>query len=147
MSDTWLEIEDKGIDAEEIVQRIRERIAHRSDKALSNEESPEAVAEALREMISNAERDSDVSENVSIRQRDCDIVPRSYTIDWRIPILGPIHAVVRQVINAEIRRYLLSSLEKQSYFNRQMLRTVERLSQENARLRREIEELGRAPRG
>ena len=78
---------------------------------------------------------------ILIHQRDCDIVPRRYVINWRMPILGPIHALVRRLINAEIRRYLLHALEKQSYFNRQILRIVTDLTKENERLRQEIEEL------
>jgi hypothetical protein len=76
-----------------------------------------------------------------IRPRDCDVVPRSYAIDWRIPILGPVHAMVRKIINAEVRRYLTPSLEKQSSLNRQMLRILRELAQENVRLRERIQEL------
>jgi hypothetical protein len=79
--------------------------------------------------------------SVTIRQRDGDIVPRYYAIEWRIPILGPIHAKVRRIINDEIRRYLMPSLRKQSTLNRQMLRALNDLGQENARLRQEIKGL------
>jgi len=139
MNDDWLEIPDDAINAEEIVERVRARIAHHSTAALSeseDEESPEAIAQTLwQQMI------GDTAAPIPIRQRDCDIVPRRYVIDWRNPILGPMHALVRRIINAEMRRYLLPSLEKQSHFNRQMLRTLEDLVRENERLRREIEEL------
>jgi uncharacterized protein YaaN involved in tellurite resistance len=58
-----------------------------------------------------------------------------------MPILGPLHAVVRRLINAEIRRYLMPALEKQSSLNRQLLRLVAELVQENDRLRRRVDEL------
>jgi len=92
-------------------------------------------------MIGGTAGESASGNHISIRQRDCDIVPRYYVIDWRVPILGPIHALVRRIINAEIRRYLLPALEKQSQLNRQMLRILEDLVKENGCLRREIEEL------
>lgn len=144
MSDDWLEISDDAIDVGEIMQRIHERIARRTSASPS--ESPAAVAEALwKEMIGEPIGESASGSRILIRQRDCDVVPRGYVIDWRTPILGPIHALVRRIINAEIRRYLLPSLEKQSHVNRQMLRVLEGLVEENGRLRRQIEALCEEP--
>jgi hypothetical protein len=48
---------------------------------------------------------------------------------------------VRRVINAEIRRYILESLQRQTFVNRELFQRVARLSLENARLREEIEQL------
>ncbi len=143
MSKDWLDIPDESINAEEIMKRVRAKIAHHSDASLSEEtESPVAIAEALwQEMIGDTAGRSASSNRIPIQRCDCDIVPRYYVIDWRIPILGPIHALVRRTINAEIRRYLLHSLEKQSHLNRQMLQILEDLARENERLRQEIEEL------
>lgn len=143
MSDDWLQIPDKDINVEEVMQQIRERIARRSSASPPEEvESPTAIAETLwKETIADPDDEFAFGRRVSIRRRDCDVVPRYYEINWRIPILGPIHAVVRRVINAEIRRYLLPSLEKQSRFNRKVLQVLKDLTQENARLHREIEEL------
>ncbi len=142
MDDNWLEISDQNISVGEIMQRVRERAAGHYDGAPSGGERPEQIAEALwNKMLGDAEGESVLSEWVSIRQSDCDIVPRHYVIDWRIPILGPIHAVVRRVINAEIRRYLMPSLNKQSRFNRKVLRAVRGLARENAHLRQQIEAL------
>lgn len=141
MSEGWLEITDEGVDAEEITRQIHERVAHHSD--LLSPGKAESIAHSLwKEMIESG-TDKSVSRTILISQRDCDIVPRQYVIDWRTPILGPIHAAIRRIINAEIRRYLASALEKQSHFNRQTLRILENLSQENARLRQEIEQLKR----
>ena len=147
MSDDWLEIPDDAIDGGEIMQRIHERIARRTSTSPSEKaESPAAVAEALwKEMIGEPIGESASGSRILIRQRDCDVVPRGYVIDWRTPILGPIHALVRRIINAEIRRYLLPSLEKQSHVNRQMLRVLEGLVEENGRLRQQIEALGEEP--
>ena len=142
MDDNWLAISDQDISVGEIMRRIRERAARHYDGAPSEGERPEQIAETLwNEMLGDVEGESVLSEWVSIRQSDCDIVPRQYVIDWRIPILGPIHAVVRRVINAEIRRYLMPSLNKQSRFNRKVLRAVRGLARENAHLRQQIEEL------
>ena len=143
MSDDWIEVLDDAINAEEIMQQVRERIARRISVSSPEEaENPVTIAEALRaEMIGEPADGSVLGKRSPIRPHDCDIVPRGYVIDWRIPILGPIHALVRRVINAEIRRYLLPSLEKQSQLNRQMLRVLEDLVRENGRLRQEINEL------
>lgn len=142
MSEDWLEIPDEEIDVAEIMQKIRTRVAQRGDTVTTDTPDPVAVAEALRaEMIGEPTDSSALGRHVSIRQNDGDIVPRHYVIDWRIPILGPIHAVVRRVINAEIRRYLSPSLKKQSHFNRKVLRALRALAEENVHLRRQIEEL------
>jgi hypothetical protein len=138
MSGDWLEISDENIDVEEIMQKIRERIARREGLP-TNEQDPAVVAADLwKEMIGDPTDDSLEGKLASIRPRDCDIVPRNYTIDWRVPIVGPIHAVVRRVINAEIRRYLAPALERQSTLNRQILQVLRELVQENARLHREL---------
>jgi hypothetical protein len=49
-----------------------------------------------------------------------------------------LHAIVRRVINAEVRRYLTASLEKQSSLNRRMLQVLKELVAENERLSREV---------
>ena len=142
MSDDWLELPDEEIDVAEIMQKIRMRVAEREGNVGSDASDAAALAEALRaEMIGDPVDSSALGKHVSIRQNECDIVPRHYVIDWRIPILGPIHAVVRRVINAEIRRYLSPSLKKQSHFNRKVLRALKALAEENARLRQKIDEL------
>jgi hypothetical protein len=142
VDDNWLEISDQNISVEGIMRRIRERAARHDNISLSEEERPEDIAEALwGETVGDTGGESVLSRWVSIRQNDCDIVPRHYVIDWRMPILGPIHAVVRRVINAEIRRYLSPSLKKQSHFNRKVLRALRGLARENACLRQQIEEL------
>lgn len=143
MNDNWLEIPDENINVEEIMRQIRERIARRSGVSLSEEaERPENVVEDLwRESVGDIGKEVVFGKRVPMQRRDCDIVPRYYVIDWRIPILGPVHAVVRRIINAEIRRYLLSSLEKQSSLNRKVMQVLKDLARENARLHREIEEL------
>jgi hypothetical protein len=138
VTDDWLEIPDEDVDAGQIMEQIRARVAGRvGPSSYEKDENPVAIADALRQdMIENA-----TDREIPIQRRDCDIVPRNYVIDWRVPILGPIHALIRRIINAEIRRYLSSSLERQSHLNRQMLRVLDDLVEENERLRREIEEL------
>ena len=143
MSDDWLEISDDAINAEEIMQQVRERIALRTGVSPSEEAgNPATIAEALwTEMIGEPASRPGLEKRFPIRRCDCDIVPSYYVIDWRIPILGPVHALVRRIINAEIRRYLSPSLEKQSQLNRQVLRVLQDLVKENERLRQEIEAL------
>ena len=143
MSNDWLEIYDENISVAEIMQRIRERIVRRD--GLPQSEDPAAIADTLwRETI---EGETILSGPVPIRRRDCDIVPRHYAIEWRIPILGPIHAVVRRIINDEIRRYLMPSLRKQSDLNRRVLQLLSDLMEENRRLGQRIEELENRARG
>ena len=139
MSDDWLEINDENVDVEKIMQQIRERIAAR-ERLPTGEPDPKSMADELwREMIGGPTDDTLYGKLASIRPRDCDIVPRQYTIDWRIPILGPIHARVRKIVNDEIRRFLMPSLEKQSSLNRRLLQILRELAQENARLREEAQ--------
>jgi len=142
MSEQWLEIRDTSVDAEVVRRRVRERVSlrhHESSWAAQIDPGPEDVVDSLREGMF----DSAAKEPVAVEQQDCDIIPRDYTIDWRVPILGPIHALIRRVINAEVRRYLMPALERQSYLNREFLRTLSDLREENDRLRRRIAELQR----
>jgi hypothetical protein len=137
MGDNWLEIADQGIDAQAIARQIRDRMAS-MDKA----SDPADIVETIRQEMFGMPVDTlALDKRISIWQQECDIVPRSYVIDWRTPILGPIHAFVRRIINAEIRRYLLPVLERQSYLNQKILQAFQDLTQENARMRREVERL------
>jgi len=139
-NDDWLEIRDPDVDAAEVAERVRERMAAREDlpQAEGSEKDPRALVDDLRRQMIDRDTNGD---GLPIDERDCDVVPRNYVIDWRVPILGPVHALVRRLINAEIRRYLMPALEKQSYLNRQMLRLLDDLLQENKRLVQEIDEL------
>jgi hypothetical protein len=142
MSENWLEIADEDIHVEEIMRRIRERIAAREGSLPPDEIDPARVAADLwKEMIGDPTEETAGGKLASIRSRDCDIVPRHYEIDWRIPILGPIHALVRRIINAEIRRFLIPSLERQSSLNRRLLQVLRDLERENASLRAELDAL------
>ena len=142
MNSNWLEIADEDVDAQETMRRIRERMSLWIDAAQAEElGDPVEILEATRRQAFGSSVDVSLwRERVSVWQRDCEVVPRGYVIDWRTPILGPINAWVRRIINAEIRRYLLPALEKQSYLNQVMLHALESLIQENARLYREVEQ-------
>ena len=143
MDDNWLEILDENIDAREIMRQVRTRIAQRSGYSPSDvDQEPVVIAKELwQEMF--APEELIITQQIGIWQHDCDIMPNSYKIAWRIPILGPLHAIVRRIINDEIRRYLLRSLDKQTRFNRQVLHALRDLARENARLHQEIEQLRR----
>lgn len=143
MADYWLEIPgENNVNVQEIMRHIRQRIAAREgEEAGEFAEEPASVAASLWEEIIGEQSGIGI---FPLGPRECDIVPRGYTIEWRVPILGPLHAIVRRIINAEIRRYLLPSLEKQSAFNRKVRRILRDLIQENARLRQEIKELQEA---
>ncbi len=155
MSEDWLEIpqtetaggdnaDDFGqVDVVKIMQDIRQRLAERNNEGVD----AAAVAQALRQEMLEDQGSVPGSEiRFALRQRDCDIVPHHYVIDWRIPILGPLHALVRRVINAEIRRYLLPSMKQQSRINQQLRRVVRDLLQENVYLHQELEELRQTSR-
>ena len=137
MTDDLIIIHDDQIDVQDIMRQIRANIARRAGAAA--EVDPEAVSDELwSNTIGEAETRSAL-EQIPLTRHDCDIVPQNYVIDWRNPVLGPPHAVVRRVINAEVRRYLDASLAKQTRFNETVLRTLRQLAQENAALRREID--------
>jgi hypothetical protein len=162
VSADWLEINQGDVDAQEVARQVRERLSRR-DRSPPGGEDPLAVARSLWEerigpLVHGADLDGAPADDrptgaapadwISMWQDDCDLVPRNYTIDWRTPIMGPIHAAIRRIVNAEIRRYLLPALEKQSFLNRKVLQMLDdlaheqdSLARENARLREEIERL------
>ena len=83
MSEQWLEILDDNIDTDEIDRQVQQRLAQRKSAANVN---PKAVSAAVwQDVIGNI----DAEEKPWLRTQDCDVVPRNYVIDWRIPILGP----------------------------------------------------------
>lgn len=138
MNSSWLKIPGEEVGVEGVMRSLRQRVFEQQARRLPEAESPVEIAQALwEEMIVDQAKEV----NFMIPWHECDIMPDRYVIDWRIPILGPIHAVVRRVINAEIRRYLLPSLRKQSHLNRRLLQYLRDVSEENARLQRQIEEL------
>ncbi len=139
MNEKWLEIADPEIDAQELMAQIEKRIAGRDD--VQDECSPADVVESVRQEIVDSPLGGEALRKWAlIWSNDCDLVPRHYKIDWRLPIIGPIHALVRRVIHAEIQRYLLVSLEKQSYLNRELVKILQGLAEENVRLRQKLEE-------
>lgn len=143
MTDDLIVINDDQIDVQDIMRQIRANIARRKGQsAVASDIDPVAVSRELWEdMIGEAARLHQQVDSIPLTRYDSDIVPRHYTIAWRIPILGPIHAIVRRLINAEVRRYLDASLSKQTRFNENMLRAVRQLAQENRCLRAELESL------
>jgi hypothetical protein len=142
MVEAWLEIEDEGLDALEIQHRVEERMSRREAALSEGEVDPGSLAASLfEERFGGLMEEGPASDLLLSLQYDFDVVPRSYVIDWRVPILGPIHALIRRVINAEIRRYVLPMLQKQSHLNRQLVKEVTGLRQENAALREELDRL------
>ena len=138
MDDThWLQIVDDEVDVDRVMAEIRRRVAVRQagEQAVDGEDPEDFARKLYRKMVADQEGTS------GLTIEDCDILPQDYAIEWRIPVLGPIHAIVRRVINAEIQRYLQAGLVRQSRFNRQILQELERLSQENRELRDRVTEL------
>jgi hypothetical protein len=140
MGEPWLEIADKELDASEVRRRVEERLARREMDA--RQACPELDASQARAQPGSHVSD-ERSELLARWEQDCDLVPAHYEIDWRVPVLGRIHAAVRRVINAEIRRFLFPSLTRQSHLNRAVLRLLRDLGEENARLRQEVAHLRR----
>lgn len=142
MNEDWLEIPDQDVDAQELMNQVSKRVAEHHQETIDLA----AVVQAVRqEVIGIPVFDTILDgERVALWESDCDIVPHDYVIDWRVPILGPINAFVRRVINTEIQRYLSVSLAKQAHFNHQVLRILQQLADENEHLKRKIEELAHA---
>lgn len=134
---SWFRVTDPDVDVEAVMDEIRRRVALRQAQEQAGAgEDPEQLAQRLyRQMI--AERDS----MEQLTYQDCEILPQDYVIDWHIPILGPLHGMVRRIINAEIRRYLEAGLTRQARFNRQVLLELQQLKQENRALRERIRAL------
>jgi hypothetical protein len=129
----WLRIGDDEIKVEAVMEEIERRVAARRATSPASANTPEDTARRLyHEMLKNND------DRWILSSRDCEVLPRTYVIDWHIPILGPIHGLVRRVINAEIRRYLEAGLIRQTRFNREVLLEVQRLTQENRELQERI---------
>jgi hypothetical protein len=144
MSESWLEIRDPDLDAQEIERRIEARMARRGTVAsfADSEDVEQDPGEQVAESPDIALPAQEAACNAVARWlQECDVVPANYVIDWRVPIIGPIHAAVRRVIHTEVRRFVLSALVKQSHLNRAVLQALNELCQENARLRQELAEL------
>jgi hypothetical protein len=142
MDDGWIEVGDEAVNGEELMRRIHERLSDRKGlRDSADAEDPRSIADELRREMAGEQPEIEGETSIPMQPRDCDIVPSGYEIDWRVPIVGRLHAGIRRIINDEIRRYLMPSLEKQSAFNRHMLQVLEDLARENARLRQEIEAL------
>lgn len=140
MTEDWLEIPDDEIDVQEIMRKIRENLERR--QAAGDSVDPVEIARTTKQFFMDELQDvSGLGPDVRLRLRDCDITPRHYVVDWRIPVLGPLHAVVRKLIDAEIRRFLFPSLQQQSTFNHKVLKALQALSRENAHLRQELDQL------
>jgi hypothetical protein len=143
MDDDLIVVHDAEINVQEIMGQIRANIAKRKGESTQQiEPDPVAVSQELWEgTVGEAARFQEQMDRVGLTRYDCDIVPRNYKIEWIHPILGPLHAVVRRVINAEIRRYLDASLSKQTFFNENVLQALQSLVAENLSLQRELQEL------
>ncbi len=143
MSNNWLEIPNPDIDRDGLARQVEAGL-HQRTTSSNGPKPPEAIAASLWQQMIGYERiDTEALAQTKLQLRDCDIVPRHYTIGWQNPILGPIYAFIRNIINGEIRRFLSPSLERQSALNRQMLRMINDLRTENERLQQEIVDLKR----
>lgn len=139
MNDTWLEIADENINIEEIMEQIHQRLEKQGE--LFSSSDPVEVANTLRQEIIGDPENSLISNRIPIRPQDCDIIPRNYKIEWRIPIVGHIHALVRRVIDNEIRLFLFPVLDKQIRYNRRTLWVMRALVEENLQLREDVKKL------
>ena len=139
MNDAWLEIADENINVEEIMEQIRQRLAQQGKAPTAT--NPVEIADALRQEIIGDMDNPLIANRIPIRPKDCDIAPRNYKIEWRIPIIGHIHAFVRRIIDNEIRMFLFPSLDKQIRYNRRALWVMRSLAEENIRLQEEIDAL------
>lgn len=138
-SNDWLEIADEHIDVEKIMGEIRQRLGRQGE--ISADGTPVQVANDLWKDIIGDVNAPLLANRIPIRPQDCDIVPRNYKIEWRIPFVGHIHAVIRRIIDNEIRLFLYPSLDKQTRYNRRALWVLRSLMEENMRLRNDLEAL------
>lgn len=126
MPDSWLKSPDPAINAAALSNLVDQRLAQQSPPPL---DGPSLAQEMWQAQFGQA------VETGLPSVKDCDIVPRDYQIKWQNPLLGPLNAFLRRLINAEIRRYLLPALEQQSVLNRQFAETLATLQAENQTLR------------
>jgi len=128
----WLEIRNEYIDGQALIDEIEHRLKTRqsTDAAELAE-----IVRGVRERVIGLPlfKFTWEGESFSFWENDCDIVPHYYVIDWRMPILGPINAFIRRLIHAEVKRYLLPALTKQTHFNRQVVQVLDKIVQVQTR--------------
>jgi O-antigen chain-terminating methyltransferase len=134
----WLEVEDDQVDAQAIERRVAERLASRPAVEMGG--SGGFLAQGLDGADPGQSSPETARQVVARWQDECDIVPDNYAIDWRVPILGRVHAAIRRVIHAEVRRFVLPALVKQSHLNRAVLRVLDDLCRENERLNHDLDQ-------
>ena len=133
----WLEVLDPTLNADDIMQQVHDRLQTRALRCQKTDAEDQSralwekhVGRAAAQLLS-----------APTLPETGNITPANYLIRWRTPILGPIHGLIRRLINSEVRRYVDASLQKQSRINEQYRENILLLMQENQRLRAEIEAL------
>jgi len=136
---SWLEFESENVvDTAEIMARIQAEHASRTAESTSDLDVVNLAEQLRLQMLGDPTEVSASGVEMLSNQASYDIMPQGYKIEWRIPIIGPIHGLVRRVINAEIQRFLFPSLLRQSELNRRLIEALEDLATENERLRVEL---------
>lgn len=138
MNSEWLEIDDSEIDVQSIMEKIQRKLEQTSK---TEDVDVQQTADLLWSEIIGFSKGPLQTNRLPIRPQDCDIAPTNYKIEWRIPVIGQIHAVVRRIIDNEIRMFLFPSIHKQVRYNRRVLWVLRSLVEENLRLRSDLEEL------
>lgn len=140
---SWIVLNPQIADAASIEAQIEANLANRNSETRLNPLPEELAAQLRIQMLGDPSQISDSSVETLVRRQDYDALPRGYKIDWRFPIIGPIHAIVRRVINDEICRFLFPPLKRQSSLNQQLVDAIQELQEENQLLRTEISMLNR----
>lgn len=134
----WIHFGIDDQEASHALSQLKKRIAEREDFEQEAQPAVDVVQQLRIQMLGDPSEISDSDVEMLVRLRDYDILPRGYKIDWRIPVLGPIHSIVRRLINDEIVRFLFPSLKRQSSLNRQLVDAIQELAYENQQLRFEV---------
>ncbi|MCL5958817.1 MAG: methyltransferase domain-containing protein, partial [Chloroflexi bacterium] len=132
------------VDVKALVRQIREQVAQRGVEARAEQQLLVETQEELWREQRESWTVSEPPERVPPPSlEECEVVPGEYAIDWQNPILGPLNAQLRKIINAELRAYVRPMLEKQTHLNykiKDLFREVHQLRLDLHKLSREADE-------
>ena len=122
------EIRDGEIDAEEIMQKIRENMRKRKEAGIYPERDIEEVRDALA-MDKAASTSSGGRKDLDYITYNWDIENKGYLISSHRRATGKLLVKGRQLVHGEVRRYVDPIVSKQKEFNASSVRLLTHISQ------------------
>ncbi len=128
MNDHTLEIRDDGINAEEIMKKIRESI-HR--KKAGEDIAPGSGISITSPFLEgrNNEFHKSIKRDLELINSNWDLQNNSYIISSHHPVLGKFLVKGRQIVHGEVRRYIDPIISRQTEFNASTVRLLVQITE------------------